>query len=231
MAAKQHDILAQLAAPFDPAVVSWRVGSTNKRKFDAKQADKRRGQPLCYIDARDVMERLDAVVGPVMWQNDYTPMPNNTTCCRIGLCIDGEWVWKANGAGATDIEGEKGAYSDAFKRAAVLWGIGRYLYAIETPWIELDDWWRIPKEALGQLNRLLTGEKEPTSRGQRGTGDFERIQSGLRECESVKDLAEFWKAEQAAIAKMSASWRSAITEEKDRCKEVLEARAAAEYAA
>ena len=57
------DDFRRLTAPFDPARVSWRVGSTNK--------DKTRGMALAYIDARDVMDRLDDVCGPEGWQRRY----------------------------------------------------------------------------------------------------------------------------------------------------------------
>lgn len=119
----------QLSAPFPPALVSWRVGSTNKEKT--------RGMALAYIDARDVMDRLDAVIGPANWQCDY-PHANGKTVCRIGLRVDDGWVWKADGAGDTDFEAEKGALSDSFKRAAVRWGIGRYLYHVPSPWVAVE---------------------------------------------------------------------------------------------
>lgn len=121
--------LADLKKPFLPDVVSWRIGSTTK--------DKSKGMALAYIDARDVMRRLDEVCGPENWQCDY-PHAGQKTVCRIGIRINDEWVWKSNGAGDSDIESEKGALSDAFKRAAVLWGIGQYLYDIESPWVTLD---------------------------------------------------------------------------------------------
>ena len=38
------------------------------------------------------------------------------------------WVTKSDGAEDSTIEAVKGAYSDSFKRAAVKWGIARYLY-------------------------------------------------------------------------------------------------------
>ena len=41
---------------------------------------------------------------------------------------DGEWITKSDGADDSNIEGAKGGISDALKRAAVLFGIGRYLY-------------------------------------------------------------------------------------------------------
>lgn len=129
-------ILKQLAAPFSPDQVDWRIGSTNK--------DKTKGMALAYIDSRAVMHRLDEVCGP-FWQCDYVPMPNGTHCCRIGIKIGDEWLWRANGAinfpdsDRTDAKemAAKGSYSDAFKRAAVLWGIGQYLYDLESPWVEI----------------------------------------------------------------------------------------------
>jgi hypothetical protein len=240
------DIFEQLAAPFPPERVSWRVGSTNKRKWEeAKKQGKeitRRGQPLCYIDARDVMERLDAVMG-AQWQTDHIPMHNGTMCCRIGLQIEGDWLWRTDGAGPTgDIDNaaqremaQKGGYSDAFKRAAVLWGVGRYLYAISAPWIELDEWWGIPKDAYAQLNALLRGEKEQSAYAARKDGEYPRLEKLLREAakEGVVNgvryddygqaLATAWKAEQLAIKKLPKGWRDKITEEKDRLKEELEA--------
>lgn len=118
------NITDQLKQPFDPKVVHWRVGATTQ--------DKSKGIALAYVDARDVMKRLDEVCGD-NWQCDY-PFEG---CCRIGIKINDEWVWRSNGAGETDVEGEKGRYSDAFKRAAVLWGVGRYLYYLPNEWVEL----------------------------------------------------------------------------------------------
>lgn len=123
------DLLNALAAEFPRSQVSWRAQSVS-----TKDPKKPKALALAYIDARDVMGRLDAVCGPAGWQCRY-PHAGSKTICEIGIKIGDEWVWKANGAGDTDIEAEKGAISDAFKRAAVLWGIGRYLYDIESPWV------------------------------------------------------------------------------------------------
>src|SRR5262245_53056728 len=118
----------KLREPFSPDVISWRAGSTNK--------DKTRGLALAYIDARDVQDRLDTVVGPENWQSRY-PHANGKTVCEIGIRYGkDEWIWKADGAGDSDFEAEKGALSDAFKRAGVKWGIGRYLYDIPAIWVE-----------------------------------------------------------------------------------------------
>ena len=73
------------------------------------------------------MERLDLEVGSANWQTRFHEVAGKS-CCELGIKIDGEWVWKADGAGETSIEGEKGGFSDAFKRAGVHWGYARELY-------------------------------------------------------------------------------------------------------
>lgn len=144
------DICRQLAAPFDPKTVSWRVGPTSQ--------DKSKGMALAYIDARDVMRRLDDVCGPENWQDEYPWSDGKRVVCRIGVRVGDEWIWKTDGAGDTDTEGEKGALSDAFKRAAVKWGIGRYLYDTESPWVQIEkkgNSYVIPKAELDKLAGLL----------------------------------------------------------------------------
>lgn len=130
------EIFERLSAPFPLEAISWRVGSTNKNS--AKGEDDLKGQALAYIDARDVMDRLDDVCGPDGWQCRYSHA-NGKTVCDLGIWTPerGEWVWKADGAGDTDYEAEKGALSDAFKRAAVRWGVGRYLYGLSAPWVKI----------------------------------------------------------------------------------------------
>jgi hypothetical protein len=117
----------KLKRPFDVKVISWRVGATN--------GDKTSGIALAYIDARDVMQRLDDVFG-LDWQCKYSHA-DKKTICDIGIKVDGEWIWRSGGAGDTDVEAEKGAISDAFKRAAVLFGIGRYLYSLPNKWVPI----------------------------------------------------------------------------------------------
>jgi hypothetical protein len=85
------------------------------------------GKQLSYVTARFVMQMLDDVVGPDNWQSKHT-MEGDKVQCSIGIRVNGEWIWKSDGAGETDIEGEKGSFSDALKRAAVSWGIARDLY-------------------------------------------------------------------------------------------------------
>ena len=122
--------IAKLSEFFQPNRVSWRVGSTNR--------DKTKGMALAYIDARDVMERLDETVGAANWQDAYTETARGRIICTLSIFVDGQWVSKSDGAGETSYEGDKGAISDAFKRAAVKWGIGRYLYGLDNIWVEIE---------------------------------------------------------------------------------------------
>ena len=59
--------------------------------------------------------------------------------CSIGIKIENEWVWKTDGGTETDIEGAKGELSDSFKRAAVKWGIGRFLYDLKVKYIDANE--------------------------------------------------------------------------------------------
>lgn len=162
----------KLECPFPPHSVSWRVGTTNQKRVARETGDTKarptKGQLLAYIDARDVMERLDRACGFDNWQCRYTLADSGLLVCEIGIriahapSIEGEWIWRANGAGDTQVEAEKGKCSDAFKRAAVLWGVGRYLYGLSSPWVELDQYgkwekdpalpdWATPKGYLAAL--------------------------------------------------------------------------------
>jgi hypothetical protein len=157
------ELLEKLSAPFGPATVSWRLGPTN--------TDKTRGMALAYIDARDVQDRLDEVCG-VKWQTRHPWSSGTLIACEIGIYVDGEWIWRGDGAGEIENEtsgtGErkeqaqdmarKAAFSDSFKRAAVRWGVGRYLYDIESPWVEIEARGRsyiIPDRELARLRSLL----------------------------------------------------------------------------
>ncbi|MBO9624127.1 MAG: hypothetical protein J7500_15575 [Sphingomonas sp.] len=118
--------LAALAAPFPADAIHWRAQSLT--------SDGDKAMALAYIDARDVMDRLDAVCGSANWQDSYTETVKGRLICALQIRIDGEWITKSDGAGDTDVEGEKGAISDSLKRAGVKWGIGRYLYNLGNVW-------------------------------------------------------------------------------------------------
>jgi len=105
----------------------WRIQSFSKTYPSATC--------VAYIDARDVMAMLDDIVGPENWQSDYKEIKGNLYC-GVAIRIDNEWIWKWDCGTESNTEKEKGEASDAFKRAAVRWGIGRFLYDLEIQYIK-----------------------------------------------------------------------------------------------
>lgn len=177
------DIFEQLSSPFDPSEVDWRVGSTTQ--------DKTKGMALAYIDARTVMDRLDTVCGPAGWQNRYV-IEGTKTVCEIGIKCGEEWVWKSDGAGDSDVEAEKGALSDAFKRAAVRWGIGRYLYNLKSPWVPLKAFGKsyvIADEAKPELDRVLRGNR-PTPKPEAKAKDAGSQKASQFVDDAVKEIGK-----------------------------------------
>ena len=114
MTPKNNDKERLLKRPFPIGSVSFRKGPGGSKE-------------LAYITARDVMQRLDEVFGVDGWSDKYEFIGGRMMCnltCNFG----GTLVSKADGADDSQIEGAKGGISDALKRAAVKFGIGRYLY-------------------------------------------------------------------------------------------------------
>lgn len=108
----------------------WRVQSFSK--FDASATC------VAYIDARDVMNLLDEVCGAENWQSDFKDI-GGQTFAGIGINVDGNWVWKWDTGSESNIEKEKGQASDSLKRAAVQWGVGRFLYELEVKKVKTNE--------------------------------------------------------------------------------------------
>ena len=160
------EIMKRLQAPFAPEEIEWRVGATNKEKT--------KGLALAFVTNRAIQNRLDEVFGCFGWKNEYREWRGNAQLCGISVKYDGEWITKWDGASDTDFEATKGGLSDAMKRAAYQWGIGRYLYNLEPVWVpikqagksyvidgpppNLPDWalpegYKSPKQSTGQRNQ------------------------------------------------------------------------------
>ena len=128
-------IQRELAQPFAPEDLEWRVQVTNKEKT--------KGMAVPYVTSRAIQDRLDNVVGAENWRNEFRVWQEsgdaNAQLCGLSLYLEerGEWVTKWDGAENTDIESVKGGLSDAMKRAAVQWGIGRILYWLAPVWVNI----------------------------------------------------------------------------------------------
>jgi hypothetical protein len=129
-----NEIFKRLAAPFHPDLVQW--------KAQTAVNDKGKALAVAYLDARDIMDRLDEVLGPVNWQANYE-IQDNTVMCSIHFRNLGseekEWLHRHGMCGMDeDAGGEGGTATVAFKRAVVQLGVGRYLYKVKGNWVDAE---------------------------------------------------------------------------------------------
>lgn len=110
---------------------------------------------LLYKTARTDMQILDETYGAMNWQKDYKEVKGNLYC-GIGVWdeVKGEWVWKWDCGTESNTEKEKGEASDAQKRSAVNWQIGRELYS--APFI----WLPVATDAIGNGRYKLHNPRE-----------------------------------------------------------------------
>lgn len=121
---------------------------TMRWKINTLAKNKTRCAIVPYIDARDIQDRLDRILGPENWYDHYEAV-GTATYCTLYINVDGVWIGKSD-CGLTISHDDdkdkdkdkamtdKGTASDAFKRAAVKWGIGRYLYKLPLMWLDYD---------------------------------------------------------------------------------------------
>lgn len=140
----------------------WRVQSANQYGASC----------VAYIDARDVQDLLDEVVGAENWQCKYSEHKGNLFC-SIGIRFNDMWVWKEDCGTESMVEKQKGEASDSFKRAAVMWGVGRFLYhktIVKLPVKERNGKW-VPFST--KTNRFVTSPDEITKWCNHITGNIE----------------------------------------------------------
>lgn len=114
-----------LAAPFKEEELEHRIARCGEKNGKAW------ARYFTYVTSRAIMDRLDDIFGLTGWRDQYEPGPNGGVKCGLSLKINGEWHTRWDGADNTQVESVKGGISDSFKRAAVKFGIGRYLYKLE----------------------------------------------------------------------------------------------------
>ena len=161
---------AQLKNPINPKFVKCRVGARSK--------DKTKGIALFYLDAREVEKVLDNILGPENWATNLNPIVSpqgfhGFTCSLTVYMPDGKTVTKTDAGEASKTSPVKGAASDALKRAAVLFGVGRYLYYIPNQWYKLNEFgnfieepqlpkWALPDENLSDWEEIAIKEYDPS---------------------------------------------------------------------
>jgi hypothetical protein len=127
-----QSVAQALAAPFEPADV----------KFKPQVVKGNRALAIPYLHARAIQDRLDEVVGVDGWQDEYATLSDGSVACRLQLRIGGVWITKMDVGGPSEQPDSgdrlKAAFSDALKRAAVKFGIGRYLFRVPSVWADYD---------------------------------------------------------------------------------------------
>jgi hypothetical protein len=125
-------LTAALAVPFEPREV----------KYKPQMVKNNRCLAMAYIDARLIQDRLDEVLGVENWEDAYRILPDGSVMCRLRCKLGDRWITKTDvGSPSEQPDGGdrlKAAFSDALKRAAVKFGIGRYLYRLPAQWVEYD---------------------------------------------------------------------------------------------
>ncbi len=129
------DVWARLAAPLSGGAIFWRQDGkpiVRDGKFFARF--------VAYVEANTVRERLDSVV-PGEWDLTLTPLPTlvgddpTESTCSFKARLQVLGVVREDVGMGRDY---KQAATDAFKRAAVRFGIAHELYAYGVNWVELD---------------------------------------------------------------------------------------------
>jgi len=122
-----NDVWEMLSQPFPPADLQWRV--------EALSQDQKWALVAPYLDARAVLDRLDEVVGTHGWQDSYEVLAKTgdsyaVKCRLVVMDVSKEEVGEG--------DSYKAAFSDALGRAAVKFGVGRFLYGVDKQWVDHD---------------------------------------------------------------------------------------------
>src|SRR5438270_9131047 len=132
---EKTDVWSKLSAPVPTGAISWRqdgkVTARDGRYF---------ARFVAYVDANTVRERLDGVV-PGEWDLTLDLMPTlasddqEEARCSFKARLQILGVIREDVGTGRDY---KQAATDAFKRAAVRFGIAHELYAYEQNWVQVD---------------------------------------------------------------------------------------------
>jgi hypothetical protein len=176
--------LRRLQNYFAPGDIEWKPLRYTK--------DRKRAMAAPYITNRAIMDRLDEVCGPENWRNEFRQGPDGGVLCGISLRLGSEWVTKWDGASNTEIEAVKGGLSSSMRRAAVQWGIGRYLYRLPPRW-----------QAVDARGRFLEAPALPPA-----------LHPSYSMCESSDRPASLRPATVASIREISGSTRQVVAARK-----------------
>lgn len=126
MDAKQIQRL--LSDPFEAHDIEWRVQQSGVSSSSNPWV-----MVIPYVTNRAIQQRLDDVIGIDGWRNEFKEAASGKGyLCGLSIRFGDDWITKWDGSEYTQVEALKGALSGAMKRTAVQFGIGRYLYSLDT---------------------------------------------------------------------------------------------------
>ncbi|MFB2548602.1 Rad52/Rad22 family DNA repair protein [Bacillus sp. OTC-L18] len=167
------NIMESLQAEFPVEQLGWKIINTfeSQGRFFAFVAP--------FVDARAIQDRFDEVFGIDNWQVSYEKWGEKATKCTISVFLNERWISKEDGSEESDYSSVKGGFSNSLKRAAVLWGVGRYLYNVKPTKVELSTcsngpnsiyisyqkkgYYFIPPTMLQQKHKQGSSKKEPSN--------------------------------------------------------------------
>ena len=120
-------LLEKLAQPFPASSIYWRAGTISR--------DKKRAQALPYAEPRIYEDRLNQIC-PGLWSVSFRPWGESRIICDLTI---GELTRSSTGEENEGFAPGTAAEAQAFKRACVKFGLGRYLYDIPIHWVPYDE--------------------------------------------------------------------------------------------
>jgi len=194
----------------------WRVQSFSKFKPEATC--------VAYIDSRDVQDILDA---NCLWSDRYYEQ-GGLLFCEITIYADGREYKRADTGSETKVEKDKGHSSDAFKRAAVKFGVGRFLYSKKIQRVKadviktnsnypkvIDDQGKNVWDLTKHINRGVKPIKRITPPIKKEPINIDRIKTRLEACVSEDELKFTFKSltptEQKAVSTITTAIKEKLT--------------------
>ena len=187
---KISDVTKRLQAPFPAHMIQWKPGVISK--------DRKRALMLAHIDARAVQDRLDAIC-PDAWAFDIEHIPGARVPTVKGtLTVLGVSRSDVGEAPEGDLGTFKAAVSDALKRCAVHFGIGRYLYDLPKFWSDWDDAKRQPV-STPELPEWARPDHERTPGGAHLVQAIDQLKYEAGQCDDVDLQREVYRHLKAAL--------------------------------
>lgn len=188
----------------------WRVQSFSKNKPQATC--------VAYIDSRDVQDVLDA---NCVWSDRYYE-ENGMLFCEITIYADGREYKRSDTGSESQADAQKGHSSDAFKRAAVKFGVGRFLYSIDIKYLKANEkktnnnYPFVVNESGSRVWNITDFINKSKPKTTSNTPiNLERLTARLNACRDVMQLEEvyksFTKVEQIATKVLASQLKDKLT--------------------